>query len=145
MPGATKRVEFIMAFYSVPINLPHAATLVNRIELRLASLQVLERAEAEQILMLIEQLQEKLGRYEGANDPPDDEMRLVVEESAPIAREIVNEIEQLQVGEDRLGQLIRNLFECMGLGKEGAEISLRAGENPNSLLRPLDDQSESGT
>jgi hypothetical protein len=128
-----------MAFYKVPINLPHAATLINRIELRLAALQVLERTEAEQLLMLIEELQEKLGRYEGANDPPDDEMQSVVEESAPIARQIVDEIEQLQVGEDRVGQLIRNLFECMGLGKEGAEISLRAGENPNSLLRPTED------
>ena len=89
--------------------------------------------------MLIEMLQDKIGKYEGANDPSDDETREVVEESAVIARQIVDEIEQLQVGEDRLGQLIRNLFECMGLGKEGAEISLRAGENPGSLLRPMED------
>ncbi len=128
-----------MAFYNVPVNLPHAATLANRIELRLAALQVLERPEAEQLLMLIEALQEKIGKYEGANDPSDEETRVVVEESAVIARQIVDEIEQLQVGEDRLGQLIRNLFECMGLGKEGAEISLRAGENPGSLLRPMED------
>jgi hypothetical protein len=128
-----------MAFYNVPVNLPHAATVVNRIELRLAALQVLERPEAEQLLILIEQLQDKIGKYEGANDPPDDETREVVEASAVVARQIVEEIEQLQAGEDRLGQLIRNLFECMGLGKEGAEISLRAGENPNSLLRPTED------
>jgi hypothetical protein len=129
-----------MAFYNVPVNLPHAATLANRIELRLAALQVLERPDAEQILLLIEALQEKLGRYEGANDPPDDETREVVEESVVLARQIVDEIERLDAGEDRLGQLIRNLFECMGLGKEGAEISLRAGENPNSLLRPMDNE-----
>jgi hypothetical protein len=128
-----------MAFYNVPVNLPHAATVVNRIELRLAALQVLERPEAEQLLILIEQLQDNIGKYEGANDPPDDETREVVEASAVVARQIVEEIEQLQAGEDRLGQLIRNLFECMGLGKEGAEISLRAGENPNSLLRPTED------
>jgi hypothetical protein len=131
-------VKFTMAFYNVPVNLPHAATLVNRIELRLAALQVLERPDAEEILRLIEALQEKIGRYEGANDPPDDETQQVVDESVVIARQIVDEIERLEAGEDRLGQLIRNLFECMGLGKEGAEISLRAGENPNSLLRPMD-------
>ena len=36
-----------MAFYNVPVNLPHAATLANRIELRLAALQVLERPDAQ--------------------------------------------------------------------------------------------------
>ncbi len=127
-----------MAFYNVPVNLPHAATLANRIELRLAAMQIFEHPEAEPLILLIENLQDTIGRYEGANDPPDAETQEVVENAAAVARSIVDQIEQMQAGEDRLGQLIRNLFECLGLGKEGAEISLRAGENPNSLLRPLD-------
>jgi hypothetical protein len=40
------------------------------------------------------------------------------------------------IADDRLGQAVRNLFECLELGEEGAEISLRAGENPDSALRP---------
>jgi hypothetical protein len=127
-----------MAFYNVPVNLPHAATIANRIETRLAAMQVFDNAEAEILGRLIENLQETIGKYDGAEDPPDKESEEVVQKAAAIARDIVNEIEQLNAGEDRLGQLIRNLFECLGLGKEGADISLRAGEDPNSLLRPLE-------
>jgi len=127
-----------MAFYNVPVNLPHAATVANRIESRVAAMEVFDNPEAEELSLLIDNLQETIGKYEGADDPPDKESEEVVEKAAVIAREIVNEIEKLNVGEDRLGQLIRNLFECLGLGKEGAEISLRAGEDPNSLLRPLE-------
>jgi hypothetical protein len=127
-----------MAFYNVPVNLPHAATIANRIEQRLAALRLFDNSEAEPLGVLIENLQDTIGKYDGADDPPDQESDEVVEKAAVIARNIVNEIEQLNVGEDRLGQLIRNLFECLGLGKEGAEISLRAGENPNSLFRPLE-------
>ncbi len=127
-----------MAFYNVPVNLPHAATVANRIEIRLAAMQVFDNPEAETLSALVDDLHNAIGKYEGAEDPPDKESEEVVEKAALIARNIVNEIEQLKAGEDRLGQLIRNLFECFGLGKEGAEISLRAGEDPNSLLRPLE-------
>ena len=48
----------------------------------------------------------------------------------------MDEIEKAGAGADRLGQQVRNLFECLELGEEGAAISLRAGENPRSLLRP---------
>jgi hypothetical protein len=127
-----------MAFYNVPVNLPHAATIANRIETRLVAMQVFDNPGAETLGALIENLQETIGKYDGAEDPSDKESEEVVQKAAEIARNIVNEIEQLNVGEDRLGQLIRNLFECFGLGKEGADISLRAGEDPNSLLRPLE-------
>lgn len=127
-----------MAFYNVPVNLPHAATVANRIEARLVAMQVFDNPESEALSVFIDSLQETIGKYEGADDPSDKESEEVVEKAAAIARNIVNEIERLNAGEDRLGQLIRNLFECLGLGKEGAEISLRAGEDPNSLLRPLE-------
>ena len=50
--------------------------------------------------------------------------------------QLVDEIERHALGEDRLGECIRNLFECLELGAEGAVLSLRAGENPDSLQRP---------
>ena len=127
-----------MAYYKVPVNLPHAATLVRRIELRLAgsaaSLDDEERAD--ELWRLMQALSNQLGRYEGGHDPGDSEAAAVIDQAASTGRLLVNEIEQLEIGEDRLGQLIRNFFECLGLGEEGAQISLRAGENPNSLMRP---------
>jgi len=36
---------------------------------------------------------------------------------------------------DRLGQLVRNFFECLGLAEEGAQLALRCGERPDSPLR----------
>lgn len=60
----------------------------------------------------------------------------MVEEAAVLGRALVDVFEQSHVADDRLGQCVRNLFECLGWGREGAEISLRAGENPRSLQRP---------
>ncbi len=56
--------------------------------------------------------------------------------AAALARLVVDDIEKSGVGYDRLGQAVRNLFECLALGEEGASQSLRAGENPGSLMRP---------
>jgi hypothetical protein len=125
-----------MSYFKVPVNLPHAATIVNRIELRLESGQLFQNPDAQDLIQLVESLQERVGKYEGKNDPPDEEAAAVIQEASEIGREIVNEIERLNIGEDKLGQLIRNFFECLGLGEEGASISLRAGEDPHSLMRP---------
>jgi hypothetical protein len=48
----------------------------------------------------------------------------------------VDAIEEDGLQSDRLGQWVRNLFECLEKAEEGLEISLRAGEDPNSLQRP---------
>jgi hypothetical protein len=69
--------------------------------------------------------------------PSDAESIRARDEAAQIARELVTHIEASMIRSDRLGQYVRNLFECLELGGEGAEISLRAGENPNSLQRPV--------
>jgi hypothetical protein len=37
--------------------------------------------------------------------------------------------------DERLGQAVRNLFECLGLPEEGADLGLQCGESPDSLLR----------
>jgi|SRR5262245_15179144 len=125
-----------MAFYQVPRNLPHAATIVRRIEYRLRSSGIEETPENEQLWMHVEQLHSLIGKYEGGEDPADVVADQVAEDAAGAGRELVSEIEKQGLGEDRLGQAIRNLFECLGFPEEGASISLRAGEDPNSLMRP---------
>jgi hypothetical protein len=69
-------------------------------------------------------------------NPPQDECRTAATEAARLGRALVDAVESGQFGDDRLGQAVRNLFECLELGEEGARISLRAGENPDSALRP---------
>ncbi len=49
---------------------------------------------------------------------------------------LVDELEARGWKDDRLGQTVRNLFECLERGAEGAALSLRAGEDPRSPLRP---------
>lgn len=51
------------------------------------------------------------------------------------ARGLVGALLETPVRSDRLGQHVRNLFECLGLPEEGAELSLRCGEDPGSLMR----------
>lgn len=124
-----------MAFFDVNRNLPHAATIAGRIERRLS--RALASDDAAGLAHELAALQKTLGVYDGADDPPDAEAAEAAAAAARIARTLVDEIERLGVGEDRLGQAVRNLFECLGFAEEGAEISLRAGEDPRSLLRPV--------
>jgi len=130
-----------VAHFQIPINLPHAARIAERLETRaealLSARGLLGTEEAEALHERAEELRLILGKYEGQGDPPDDEAAQVADEAAVAGRALVEEVESTGIGEDRLGQMVRNLFECLGMGKEGAEISLRAGENPKSLLRPF--------
>ena len=115
------------AFFRLPLNLPHAATLAARIRYHL-------RGAASD---LSGRLAAVLDPYlEADGNPPKEEAARVVGDAAALAREIVDVVEQAKLGHDRLGQAIRNLFEVLELGEEGARISLRAGENPASVLRP---------
>jgi hypothetical protein len=126
-----------VAHFEVIRNLPHAATIARRIEARLAAARAAENSEAGELLDALADLRETLEPYEDGGDPPEPEAIAVADEAAAAARRLVDEIERLTLGEDRLGQAVRNLFECLGMGEEGAEISLRAGENPGSLMRPV--------
>ncbi len=115
------------AFFRLPLNLPHAATLAMRIRyhLRGAAADLSAR-----LVVLLLPYQDRDG------NPPPEEARRVSGEAAALARQIVDVVEQAKLGHDRLGQAVRNLFEVLELGEEGASISLRAGENPGSVLRP---------
>jgi hypothetical protein len=126
-----------VAHFDVPRNIPHAATIARRIEGRLVAARLAENADAAELLDAVSEIRERLGAYEDGDEPADAEAQQVAEDVAAIARRAVGEIERIGAGEDRLGQAVRNLFECLGMGEEGAEISLRAGENPGSLLRPV--------
>jgi hypothetical protein len=125
-----------MGYFRVPRNLPHAAVIVERLERRLQELQLYDQSDSEELYLQVELLQETLGKYAGKNEPPEEEAIAASTRAAQIGRKFVDEIERLGGGEDRIGQIVRNLFECLGLGEEGASLSLRAGENPNSLMRP---------
>jgi hypothetical protein len=115
--------------FKLPLNISHAAQVSTRIRYHLHSLCVAEE--------LTGALVELLDPWrEADSNPGAEEAARLVERAASLGRRIVDEIVRAQVGHDRLGQSIRNLFECLGLGEEGAEISLKAGENPDSLLRP---------
>ncbi len=116
------------------INLPHANTILSRI-VRLLSGQEEPRAYDETALPeLLAELDRLLRPF--VEDPPDAVVVAAADQVAAVARQLVNEIEQTGYGGDRLGQCVRNLFECLGLAEEGADLSLRCGERPDSLLRP---------
>ena len=127
-------------YFDVPLNLPHAARLTHRMAYHLErccehhDIPALYRRtlfdHAEHLIRLLEPY------VECEDNPEAEESARVVDEAAGRARQLVDGIEQAGVGDDRLGQVLRNFFECLELGEEGARLSLRAGENPHSLLRP---------
>ena len=124
-------------YNNLPLDLPHAGRLADRL------LQMIEKGlnspdpTSEPIIDKAERLASILFPYfQSDENPVDVEGYRVRDEAAAIARDIVDDIEASGIGYDRLGQCVRNLFECLELGKEGAAISLRAGENPSSLQRP---------
>jgi hypothetical protein len=127
-----------MAYFDLPLDLPHAGRLAGRI-VRLLEKHCEEfNIDAPQALDLAERLDSILFKYVATEENPGDaEAAEARANAAATARQLVDELERTQIQGDRLGQLIRNLFECLELGEEGAAISLRAGENPQSLQRPV--------
>jgi len=129
-------------YFKVPLNLPHAGKIAGRlryhVDRRLTVVQV-DSVNLDPLFDGLDALIELLEPCLVAEENPSDEAeaRALAEQSAKLGRELVAEIERLKLGDDRLGQAVRNFFECLELGEEGARISLRAGENPNSALRPV--------
>jgi predicted transcriptional regulator len=127
-----------MAHYDIPLDLPHAGRLASRI------VRLLERhcdehgIDAPEVLDVSERLDAMLSKYvQEDENPREAEAKAAVTSAAELARQLVRALEAASIRGDRLGQYVRNLFECLELGKEGAEISLRAGESPDSLQRPV--------
>lgn len=122
-----------MPAFNLPLNLPHAATIAHRIlhhmKGRGAPAEALQRVGG--LILLLEPWRDL------EDNGPAAEAEKIRQQAAAMGRVIVDDIEKTGVGYDRLGQAVRNLFECLSMGEEGARISLRAGENPNSTMRPI--------
>jgi hypothetical protein len=125
-----------VAHFDIPLDLPHAGRLADRIATLIERHADELGLDVPEIIDSAEKLSAYLFRNAGGDDNPPDALA-VRDQAAAMARELVDALEPTKLKGDRIGQLIRNLFECFELGKEGAELSLRAGENPNSLQRPI--------
>ena len=125
-----------MAHFDIPLDLPHAGRIADRILILVEKHAEELGIEAPDAIASAEQLWSLLFKYTGDDDNPPNAMQ-VRDEAAALGRQLVDHMAAVSLASDRLGQLVRNLFECLELGEEGAEISLRAGENPKSLQRPI--------
>lgn len=126
-----------MGYFQIPLNLPHAGTIAERIHALLVRGIVAESEDYGLLLEISSDLMDLLWPYRALGENPrEGEAKRIQQEAARLGRALVDQIVKFQVGSDRLGQCVRNLFECLELGEEGAELSLHAGENPNSLQRP---------
>ena len=126
-------------FFQIPLNLPHAARVARRIVLLLpAEARRVPGAPSGPSATALK-LEALLAPYADLDDnPPPIVAKRIREEAAVLGRRLVGEIEGApSAGHDRLGQSVRNLFECLELGREGSVLGLRAGENPQSLQRPI--------
>jgi hypothetical protein len=120
------------AHFNLPLNLPHAATIAHRLLYHVRNggggPEALGRVG--DLITLLEAWRDR------EENGPADEAEKARQEAATLGRALVDDVEKGSCGGDRLGQAVRNLFECLAMGAEGAALSLRAGENPNSTLRP---------
>jgi len=120
----------------VRTNLPHARTIVDRIG---RTLEVLGgfghegNGGAQALSSALAELERTLRPFD--SDPVAEEALRGADQAAANARILVEAIAASRCQSDRLGQHIRNLFECLGLPEEGAELSLLCGERPDSPLR----------
>ena len=120
----------------VRINLPHARTIAARIGRTLEALGSFAEAGDGGALALhgtFDALEQCLRAFD--EDPPPEEALASADAAAQRARALVDAILETEARSDRLGQHVRNLFECLGLAEEGATLSLLCGERPDSPLR----------
>jgi len=120
-------------FFDVPLNLPHAGRIARRLITYLHRDGHEHTVAASVAGKLVELLDPY---YESDENPPAAQIPAIREKAATLGRQFVEQIERSALGDDRIGQGVRNLFECLELGREGAAISLRAGEDPQSMQRP---------
>jgi hypothetical protein len=118
------------------INLPHARTIAQRIARELDLLGAFREGEDGDAVALhttFSELEQTLRPFD--DDPAFEQAVAAANEVAIRARALVTAVLATPFRSDRLGQGVRNLFECLGLAEEGASLSLECGERPDSLLR----------
>ena len=116
------------------INLPHALTIAGRLVYYLEYRSEPVPVEETQVPEILGELDKILRPF--PTDPPAAQAIPAAKAAAEQARRLVAEMVTAGYKGDRLGQCIRNLFECLGLPEEGAALSLECGERPDSPLRP---------
>ncbi len=116
----------------VHINLPHARTIVSRVGRSLEALGAFGD-EGSSLRDAFQLLEEQLEEFD--EDPPFEQALSAADAAAGSGRALVSAIVATPTRGDRLGQHIRNLFECLGLPEEGATLSVQCGERPDSPLR----------
>ena len=120
----------------VSINLPHARTVAARIGRSLEALGAFGAAGnggAQGLAQAYDAVEQALRGYDEV--PPLEEAIRAADLVAERGRQLVAAIARTPVRSDRLGQHVRNLFECLGLADEGRELALACGERPDSPLR----------
>jgi hypothetical protein len=120
----------------VRINLPHARTIVDRIGRSLAALSAAAaegNGHGATLDAAFARLERALRDYD--QDPPFPAAVRAADVVAETARILVEAVLATPVRGERLGQHVRNLFECLGLPEEGALRGAACGEPPDSPLR----------
>ena len=118
------------------INLPHARTVLDRIGRSLEALGAFSESGnggSSRLRTRYAVLEAELRPHD--EDPPREQAIQAADTAARLGRELVAAIVETGCRGDRLGQCVRNLFECLGLPEEGARLSLDCGERPDSPLR----------
>ena len=108
--------------FDIPLNLPHAGKVALRIHdiVRLRSDH--EDGKYDELCAVCMRLVVLLDPYlRSGENPCAEDANSIVREAAELGRLIVDGIEENGLGLDRLGQAVRNFFECIELGVEGAE------------------------
>ena len=120
----------------VSVNLPHARTVAQRIGRSLEAHSAFRESgngHAAPLAGAFDALEQRLRGFD--EDPPAEEALAAADETAVLARALVEAILASPARGERLGQNVRNLFECLGLPGEGADLALLCGERPDSPLR----------
>jgi hypothetical protein len=120
----------------VRLNLPHARTITQRIGRSLEALGAFGQVgngHAAPLADAYDRLEQQLRGFD--EDPPAAEALRAADEAAAHARALVEAILATPARGERLGQHVRNLFECLGLPDEGAGLALQCGERADSPLR----------
>ncbi len=120
----------------VQINLPHARTVALRVGRNLEAtlaLGAVGSRSGDALPDALDALERALAGFD--EDPPMAAALAAADIVAKRARGVVEAILETPERNDRLGQHIRNLFECLGLAEEGRTLSLLCGERPDSAQR----------
>jgi hypothetical protein len=125
-----------MPYFNTPVNLTHAAEIARRLCSRIA--QTVPPDQDSEALEQANLIFAELFPYiYDTQVPSSAEQMIVVSHALDLARHLVNLIQIEKCKSDRVGQSVRNLYECLGRGEEGSHMGLLAGESPTSLQRPI--------